>query len=66
MARLEDQPGYESQAEDHCQAANREEKALRDLITEYTVTYGEPLIRHGEAEYAADALIRLSNRQLTK
>lgn len=58
--RLEGQPGYESQAEDHRQAAVREERALRDLLAEYTEAYGNELVRHGEAEYSVEGLRRLA------
>lgn len=57
--RLEGQPGYDSQAEDHRKAAVRQEQLLRRLIDEYGSTYGDRLIQHGEAEWNADALIRL-------
>jgi len=30
------------------------------LIAEYTDTYGDTLIRHGDTEYAVDALQRLA------
>ena len=57
--RLQDQAGYEGQAEDHRQAALRQEEVLRGLIQEYVKTYGKQLIRHGEAEYAVEGLERL-------
>jgi hypothetical protein len=59
VGRLSGQRGYESQAEDHRQAAEREEAALRRLLNEYVETYGEELVRHGEAEYAVEGLTRL-------
>ncbi len=61
--RLAEQPGYEGQAEDHRQAALRQEAALQELIREYRETYGEALIRHGEAEYAVEGLERLAGWQ---
>lgn len=59
-ARLSEEEGYEAQAEDHRQAAGREQAELHQLLKEYTETYGERLIRHGETEYAAEALGRLA------
>lgn len=61
--RLSGHSGYEAQAEDHRQAAMRVQDQLRALIQEYVKTYG-PLIRHGEAEYAAEALERLTGWRL--
>lgn len=58
--RLSDAEGYEEQAEDHRQAAGREHEGLQLLLKEYVDIYGQKLIRHGEAEFAADALERLS------
>lgn len=60
-ARLAAQPGYESQAEDHRQAAGREMESLRMVINEFKTIYGEEFIRHGDAEYAPEALERLVN-----
>lgn len=60
-ARLAVQPGYESQAEDHRQAAAREMESLRMVIKEFKTIYGEEFIRHGDAEYAPEALERLVN-----
>jgi hypothetical protein len=57
--RLSTQDGFDAQAEDHRQAALREESELRELISEYTTTYGKALIRHGEAEFQVEALERL-------
>lgn len=57
--RLSQQEGYEGQAEDHRQAAGRTHDALQGLLREYVETYGA-LIRHGEAEFAAEGLERLS------
>jgi hypothetical protein len=59
VARLTEQEGLERQVEDHRQAAGREEAALQRLLKEYAETYGEQLIRHGEAEFAAEAIERL-------
>lgn len=58
--RLEDQVGYAGQAEDHRQAAMRQQEELRRLIAEYVSTYGKSLIEHGEAEYAVEGLERLA------
>jgi hypothetical protein len=58
-ARLSDSEGFAQQAEDHRQAALREEVALREVIAEYSDTYRAQLIRHGEAEFAVEALERL-------
>ena len=57
--RLSEAEGFEAQAEDHRQAALREQEELRKLIAEYSNTYGETLIRHGETEFAVEALERL-------
>ncbi len=58
--RLAEQPEYAGQAEDHRQAAIRQDDELRQLIAQYVETYGKQLIRHGEAEYAVEALERLA------
>ena len=58
--RLSEQEGFEAQAEDHRQAALREQAELRSLIAEYTEAYGKELIRHGETEFAVEALERLA------
>ena len=63
-ARLSEAEGYEVQAEDHRQAAIRLEQLLNELLTEYGDTYGESLIRHGDAEYSVEALERLAGWQL--
>lgn len=57
--RLSREPGYQGQVEDHRQAALRVHDDLRRLLGEYVETYG-PMIRHGEAEFAAEALERLA------
>jgi len=62
--RLSTSEGFEAQAEDHRQAGLREQKGLRKLVTEYTETFGEKLIRHGETEFAVEALARLANWQV--
>ncbi len=59
VARLTAHEGFERQVEDHRQAARREEEALRGLLKEYAGTYGQQLIRHGEAEFAVEGLERL-------
>jgi hypothetical protein len=61
--RLQYEVSYHSQAEDHRQAATRTVEVLRNLIAEYTDTYGTTLIQHGEAEYSIDALARLAGWQ---
>ncbi|HTW10438.1 MAG TPA: hypothetical protein VME46_23235, partial [Acidimicrobiales bacterium] len=61
--RLAEASGYEAQAEDHRQAALREEAALKEVIGEYVETYGERLVRHGETEFAVEALERLAGWQ---
>ena len=58
--RLSRAQSLEAQAEDHRQAALREEASVRQLIAEYKETYGSGLIRHGEAEFATDAWTRLT------
>lgn len=58
--RLDNEPGYEGQTEDHRQAANRQHDELQALIREYVETYGKKLIEHGETEYAVEALERLA------
>lgn len=62
--RLATEDGYQSQAEDHRQAALSQEHALADLLGEYKTTYGKTLIRHGEAEFAVEALERLAGWKL--
>lgn len=61
--RLSEAEGYEAQAEDHRQAAGRQQAQLQGLLNEYTDTYGQQLIRHGETEYAAEGLARLAGWQ---
>ena len=51
--------GFKEQAEDHRQAALAEETQLRASIREWKETYGDQLVRHGDAEFAADAIRRL-------
>lgn len=57
--RLSEEQGYEAQAEDHRQAAARQQTELQGLLKEYTETYGQRLIRHGETEYGVEAVERL-------
>ncbi len=64
FARLDDEEGFREQAEDHRQAALREEASVRELIQEYSETYGKSLIKHGQAEFAAEALERLAGWRL--
>lgn len=63
-ARLTEAEGYETQTEDHRQAALREETYLKEAIQEYLATYKDQLIALGEAEYTAEAVERLSRWQL--
>jgi hypothetical protein len=62
--RLSREEGFEGEAEDHRQAAIRQEAELKVLIAEYTATYDEALIRHGNAEYQVEALERLVGWEL--
>jgi len=59
-ARLDEAEGFEMQAEEHRQAAQREDKALLEILAEYASTYGDRLIKHGAAEMSSAALRRLS------
>lgn len=63
-ARLSNAEGFATQVEDHRQSALREEAILKALITEYVDTYKDEMIRHGETEYSAEAIVRLSRWQL--
>lgn len=58
--RLKGQEGYEGQAEDHRQAAVREESQLKELIQDYAGTYGKQLIRHQQVEFAVEGLERVA------
>lgn len=60
VGRLSGQPGFEAKVEDHRQAAEREHRELKRLIEEYVATYGDRFIRHGDAEYDAEGIVRLS------
>jgi hypothetical protein len=64
FARLDEQEGFQQQAADHRQAALREEATLQALLQEYSDTYGKSLIKHGQAEFAAEALERLAGWRL--
>jgi hypothetical protein len=64
--RLSTEEGFEGQAEDHRQAALREETSLHRLIAEYTETYGQALVKQGEAEYRVEALERLAGWHLSE
>jgi hypothetical protein len=59
-ARFTAMDGYETHAEDHSEAAQRQERAVRGLAAEYVASYGERLLRHGQAEYDIDAILRLA------
>jgi len=59
IGRLEADPAYASQVEDHRRAAGQERSAVDELVQEYVETYGEEFVRHGEAEYSLEALGRL-------
>jgi hypothetical protein len=63
-ARLTEAEGYETQTEDHRQAALREETYLKEAVQEYLAIYKDQLIALGEAEYTAEAVERLSRWQL--
>lgn len=56
VGRLEADPDYASQVEDHRRAAERERAAVDELVREYMETYGDEFIRHGEAEWSVAAL----------
>lgn len=60
LLRLSEQEGLHAQVADHRQAALRAEAALKKLIHEYGDAYGDQLIRHGETEFAVEALERLA------
>jgi hypothetical protein len=62
--RLSREGGFEGQAEDHRQAAMRRRDVLRETIREYTDTYGDQLIHHGDAEFSQEALERLAGWDL--
>jgi hypothetical protein len=64
VARLGTDPNMTAQVEDHRQAAERARTLLRDLLGEYTGTYGTDLIRHGEAEYQVQSIERLTGGTL--
>lgn len=51
-------------AEDHRQAALRQEAALKAVIAEYVATYGDALSAHGEAEFTSEAVERLAGWKL--
>lgn len=57
--RLSEVEGMEEQAEEHRQAALREEVALKRVAAEYATTYGSQLVPHGDTEYTLEALHRL-------
>ena len=59
VGRMEIDPAYESQAEDHRKAAARARASVDGLVREYVETYGERWIRHGEAEWSVDGMRRL-------
>lgn len=64
--RIEADASYASQAEDHRQAAERERSAVDRLVAEFTETYGEAFIRHGEVEFAVEGLKRLAGSQASR
>lgn len=63
-ARLQLHDGMETAGEDHRQAAARHHERLREVISEYVVTYGSGFVRHGDTEYSVEALERLSGWRL--
>lgn len=62
--RLDGEEGYKEQAEDHRQAALSVEVQLKGLLAEWRQTYGAAMIRHGEAEFATEAIERLAQWSL--
>jgi hypothetical protein len=62
--RLSREHGLENQVEDHRQAAIREQDELQHLLREYVDTYGQTMIRHGDAEFGVEALSRLADWSL--
>jgi hypothetical protein len=63
-ARLGDEIETQAVAEDHRQAVLRMESDLKELLNEYTGTYGDRLIGHGGAEFSRDALKRIAGWRL--
>lgn len=59
VGRLSGQKGFEAKVEDHRQAATRVYRELRRLIDAYVEAYGERFIRHGDAEYDVEGIVRL-------
>lgn len=59
VGRMEHDPDYMSQAEDHRKEATIARASVDALVREYVATYGEAFLRHGEAEYSVAALRRL-------
>jgi hypothetical protein len=54
--RLGADPAYVSQAEEHRQKAAQERAAVDELLIEFTKTYGEAFLRHGEAEWSVEGI----------
>lgn len=59
--RLDGQPGYERQVEEHRQNANVATERVKALVAEYRDTFGGDFIRHGDAEFAYE---RIENFEL--
>jgi hypothetical protein len=60
VGRLTGVANYEDVVEEHRQAANILYRDLRQLIDDYTTTYGERLIKRGNSEYAVEGPTRLA------
>jgi hypothetical protein len=61
VLRLTERAGFEMQLEESRQAMLVEEARLKVVIQEYIDTYGRQLVRHGDIEFAVDALTRIGN-----
>jgi hypothetical protein len=59
VGRMETDPAYASQAEDHRRAAVRERATVNALMREFVETYGELFLRHGDAEWSGEVIRRL-------
>ena len=59
--RLDGQPGYERQVEEHRQNSNSASERVKALVAEYRETFGGDFIKHGDAEFAYE---RIENFEL--
>lgn len=59
--RLDGQPGYERQVEEHRQNVNVATERVKALVAEYRDTFGGDFIKHGDAEFAYE---RIENFEL--